>query len=78
MKKKLQPKDLAELRELAGLPQPVLAKAVGIDRPKLSLIENGHVQPTEEELADIVTAVRAAHRERVARFEQLLAGSEAA
>jgi len=39
------------LRIDQGLKQPALAKSSGVPQPTISLIENGRLNPTEDELA---------------------------
>lgn len=46
-------KDVHELRKLAGWTQYRLAMETGIERTKLSLIENRHVAPSVEEQATL-------------------------
>lgn len=57
-------KDLKQLgdkvrqeRVLLSLSQATLAEAMGIDTTLLSKIENGHVQPTQEQLQAIIDAL---------------------
>lgn len=57
-------KDLKQLgdkvkqeRALLSLSQASLAEAMGIDTTLLSKIENGHVQPTQEQLQSIIDAL---------------------
>jgi DNA-binding XRE family transcriptional regulator len=41
--------NLQKLREMTGRGQHWLAAATGIERSKLSLFENGRVEPSKEE-----------------------------
>ena len=75
--KHLRPKDVKKLRELAGLSQFELAREIGCDRSRVSLIEAGYQEASDEELNAILTTVRAAFQKRVHEFERL-AGAEAA
>jgi DNA-binding XRE family transcriptional regulator len=59
-------------RLFLGWSQWQLAKATGIDRTRLSLIENQHVVPNSEEQATI----RRALLEETARMKAILAGVE--
>jgi predicted nucleotidyltransferase len=58
-------------REDAGLTQPALAEATGIQQPRLSQYENGKVRPSPETLDRILTAleVRPSIRLEVAQDE---------
>jgi transcriptional regulator with XRE-family HTH domain len=42
-----------KLRQMAGVTQTVLARATGIDRSRLSLIESGQIKPTEAQARKI-------------------------
>ena len=44
-------------REAAGISQAELARRVGMHQPKLSKIENGHIEPTAGEESLIRTAI---------------------
>jgi len=70
--------NLRALREAAGLSQYDVANTVGIDRSRLSAIENGHVPPRAEELGGILKALRTAHQKRMQEFERIAAGVDAA
>jgi transcriptional regulator with XRE-family HTH domain len=71
------PTNLPALREMAGLNQYDIARALGCDRSRVSEIENGHTAPRPEELAGILKTIRAAHQRRVQEFERGIAGAEA-
>ena len=45
------------LRIDQGLKQPALAKSSGVPQPTISLIENGRLNPTEDELARLGRAL---------------------
>jgi transcriptional regulator with XRE-family HTH domain len=47
-------KNLRKYREAAGLIQADLANRAGIDRPRLSYAENGHVELSEDEQGRIM------------------------
>jgi DNA-binding XRE family transcriptional regulator len=76
--KKSVPKNLQRLREMIGLTQYEVARLTGIDRARLSEIENGRVAPRPEEVPAILKAIRGAHQRQQKEFEQLAAGAEAA
>jgi hypothetical protein len=78
MKKSKAVKDLQKWRDLAGVGQFQLSKATKIDRSRLSLIENQHVQPTAEEWSAIVSVILEAARKRRDELERHLLGAEAA
>jgi len=46
-------------REAAAISQAELARRIGMNQPKLSKIENGHIQPTQGEEALIRAALSA-------------------
>ncbi len=48
---------LRSQRITAEIPAILLARHAGIDRSRLSLIERGHVQPTNEELQRLDSAL---------------------
>ena len=50
-------KNLRRDRILIGWTQFELAKQTGVERSKLSLIENGHIQPTPAERDAIESAI---------------------
>lgn len=76
--KKKPTKELQKLREMAGLGQFEVAREVGLDRSRLSLIENGHVEATPDELVAVMKVIRAAHRKLVQEFERIAGSAEAA
>jgi transcriptional regulator with XRE-family HTH domain len=65
------------LREASGLSQYAAANGAGLDRTRLSLAENGHVQLSAEEDAAIRRVLLRAIRERAARINSVLAASGA-
>lgn len=77
MKKARLANRLQALREMAGLSQIDVHKKTLIDRARISLIENGHVEATPEELAAIMSCIRGAFAKQVEEFERI-AGTEAA
>jgi predicted transcriptional regulator len=68
-------KHLKRLRTMVGRGQYWLAAVTGIERSRISLLENCHVQPTADEKAAIDKALIAAMRENLTQFRQL-SGSE--
>jgi predicted transcriptional regulator len=64
-------KNLKKLRTAVGRGQHWLAKQTGIERSRLSLIENLHVDATGPEKAAIEKALLEALRENVAAFSRL-------
>ncbi len=64
-------KHLKELRELTGRGQYWLAQETGIERSKISLLENRRIAPTEEEKAALEKALLTAMRENLARYGRL-------
>lgn len=62
---------LRKLRLMTGRPQHWFAKQTGIERSKLSLMENRRLKPTKEESAALEKALVAAMRENVAEFSRL-------
>jgi transcriptional regulator with XRE-family HTH domain len=46
------------------IPQIQLAVRAGMDRTRLSMLENGHVQPTDEYLTRLTTALDSLIQER--------------
>lgn len=63
-------KHLKELRTMVGRNQFWLSKETGIERSRISLMENGHIQPTAEETAAIKKALEAAMHDNVAQFSR--------
>ena len=70
--KKLNPKDLQRAREIAGLSQYQVSQKTGIDRARLSEIENSHVVAKPEELSAIHATLRTAHEKEAQEFTRLL------
>ncbi|MFB3906567.1 MAG: helix-turn-helix domain-containing protein [Acidobacteriota bacterium] len=48
---------LKVLRTIKGEKQDDLARKTGISQPRISLLENGHRQPTERELTALAEAL---------------------
>jgi len=69
--------NLKSLREASGLSQFAAANRAGLDRTRLSLVENGHVQLTASEESDVRRVLLAAIRDRAARIEGVLASANA-
>jgi transcriptional regulator with XRE-family HTH domain len=65
-------KNIRELRNLADWSQFQLATATGIDRTRLSLIENGHVIPDLDERLTIEQALLAEIARRSDDFNAVL------
>ena len=76
--KKASTKHLQRLREMSGMTQYEISRETGIDRARVSEIENGRVVPRPEEVPAILKVIRAAHLKQQKKFEQLAAGAEAA
>lgn len=70
-------KDIRELRNLADWSQFQLAAATGIDRTRLSLIENKHVVPNTDEQAAIEQALLGEIGRRNERLSAVLTGAKA-
>jgi predicted transcriptional regulator len=64
-------KHLKKLRTMIGRGQFWLADATGIERSRISLLENCHVQVTPEEKRAIEKALATAMRENLAEFNKL-------
>lgn len=64
-------KHLKKLREMTGRGQYWLAQETGIERSRISLLENGRIAPTEEEKAALEKALLAAMRDNLAQFSRL-------
>ena len=62
------------IRQAKRVSQLELAKATGIDNSRLSLIENGYVEPTSEQLAKIKAALHWPSDEAVEAAFALLQG----
>jgi len=56
-------KSLKAVRALKSLSQWELAKITGIPNYRLSLIENGRIQPTEEEFSQIIDGLGVTEKE---------------
>ena len=64
-------KNLKKLRTTVGRGQYWLSEETGIERSRISLLENGRLQPTEQETAAIEKALLGAMRENIAQFSRL-------
>jgi DNA-binding XRE family transcriptional regulator len=64
-------KHLKKLRMMVGRGQFWLSEQTGIERTKISLIENGRIAASEKEKAALEKALLAAMRENVAQFTRL-------
>jgi hypothetical protein len=64
-------KNLKKLRTMVGRGQYWLAAVTGIERSRISLLENCHVRPTVDERAAIDQALITAMRENLVQFRQL-------
>ena len=62
------------IRQARKVSQLDLAKRIGIDNSRLSLIENGHVEPSAEQLAAIKATLR--WPENAAEAFAILEGTE--
>lgn len=62
------------IRQVKQVSQLELARAIGIDNSRLSLIENGYVKPTSEQLDKIKAALNWPSDEAVEAAFQLLQG----
>jgi DNA-binding XRE family transcriptional regulator len=69
--------NIRELRDLAHWSQFQLAAATGIDRTRLSFIENKHVTPSAEEQAIIEQALLGEISRRNERLSAVLTGAKA-
>jgi transcriptional regulator with XRE-family HTH domain len=68
---------LRSLRETSGLSQFAAANRAGLDRTRLSLAENGHVQLSAEEDATIRRVLLRAMRDRADQINTVLTDSSA-
>jgi predicted transcriptional regulator len=64
---------LRTLRLAAGLSQWEISRFSGVDRSRISLIESGHVLPTESEITAIKRAIAAGARKKSVRFASIAA-----
>ena len=62
---------LKKLRTMVGRGQFWLSDQTGIERSRISLLENGRIKASEEEKAALEKALRAAMRENLAQFSRL-------
>ena len=63
---------LKRIRVMAHLSQYSVSIATGIDRSRLSSIENGYISPRTDEVEQIERFVSEAQRQQVARLERVL------
>jgi predicted transcriptional regulator len=68
----IQVKDIKELREHADCSQWQLSNATGIERSKISLMENGYVTPKPSELAAIEKVLLEEISRQKARLERVM------
>lgn len=68
-------KGLRDLRRAGGLTQWDVARATGIDRSRVSLIETGCVQARPEEEQAIRDALQGAMRARLTTIQRALASA---
>lgn len=66
-------KRIRELRLMADWSQFKVTKHAGVERTRLSLAENGHVQLRPEELAAIEGVLLKAIKQRAVQFQGVLA-----
>jgi transcriptional regulator with XRE-family HTH domain len=64
-------KDIRAMREAVGMRQIALAKESGIDRSKLSNVENGYTQLRDDELAAIQRVIAAAAQSKAKQIGKL-------
>lgn len=64
-------KDIRAMREAVGMKQIALAKESGIDRSKLSNVENGYTQLRDDELAAIQRVIAAAAQNKAKQIGKL-------
>ncbi len=65
-------KGFQDLRKLGGASQWDIARATGIDRSRISLIETGHVRASTEEEVAIRRALGKAMRARLSSIQTAL------
>jgi transcriptional regulator with XRE-family HTH domain len=68
-------RDIRKLREMASWTQYALATATGIERTRLSLIENKHVVPSTEEQVAIERALLGEIGRRNEQLSAVLTGA---
>lgn len=68
----MTPNRLREIRELANLSQVELAKRAGIDRSRLSMFENGHVDLSDEQKLALTNTLQEVMHQRSAQQKQAL------
>jgi transcriptional regulator with XRE-family HTH domain len=66
------PNRIRQLREMAGMSQCRLARLCGVDRTRLSLAENGHVDLRPDEYEAVEGSLLAAIRERTVALQGVL------
>jgi transcriptional regulator with XRE-family HTH domain len=64
-------KGLRKFRTMLGLSQYELGKKAGIERSRISLLENGQIVASEKEKAALERALLAARRKNEAQFARL-------
>jgi predicted transcriptional regulator len=62
------------LRLQAGVSQQDVSKAWGMSQGQLSLIENGHVDPTDEQVTAIKKAIVSALKNKCASLSEMAEG----
>jgi transcriptional regulator with XRE-family HTH domain len=62
---------IRRLREMSGLSQYETAREAGLDRTRLSLVENGHVRLTEDEKSRLARVLTLAIRDRLAELKSV-------
>jgi transcriptional regulator with XRE-family HTH domain len=68
-------RDIKELRTLTGWSQSKLALKSGVDRSRLSFIENGYVTPSPAEQTILERVLLAEIARREAEFRAVVAGT---
>jgi len=71
----MQVSDIRELRALAGWSQYRLAAETGIERTRLSLIENRHIAPSPEEQGIIEKVLIVEIARRAAQFSDVISAA---
>jgi transcriptional regulator with XRE-family HTH domain len=68
-------RDIKELRTFAGWSQSKLALKSGVDRSRLSFIENGYITPNLQEQAILERVLLDEIARRAAEFREVVAGT---
>jgi transcriptional regulator with XRE-family HTH domain len=63
---------LRKLRKLSGVTQYQLARLSGVERTRLSLAENGHIQLGTSEYKAIHAAILSAFKRKITQFGEVL------